>query len=200
MPKLYDFLPSGNSYKIRLLLNQLNISYERIGVDLLAGETRTPEFLAQNPNGKIPLMVLDDGTQLAESNAIIYFFAEGTPYFPSHRLERAQVMQWMFYEQYSHEPYIATSRFWLSVSGTPEKFTDKLKAARAPGLKALTLMENHLQDREWFVAQRYSIADIALYAYTHNCHEGGFLLDEFPNIRAWVKRVAEQPRHIRIDA
>jgi glutathione S-transferase len=197
--KLYDNLSSGNGYKCRLLLHQLANSYTRIELDIDKAETRTPEFLAKNPNGRIPTLELDNGTFLPESNAIIFYLAEGTPFLPSDRLGRAQVLQWMFFEQYNHEPNIATSRFWLThgIEITPERKM-MLAMKKKGGLDALGVMEGHLSTRDYFVGERYSIADIALYAYTHVAEEGGFPLAPYPAIRGWLARVAAQPRHIPI--
>ncbi len=199
MLRLYDNLSSGNGYKARLLLHQLNIPYTRIELDIDKHETRTPDFLAKNPNGRIPTLELDDGTYLPESNAILFYLSEGTPFLPTERLARAYTLQWMFFEQYSHEPNIATSRFWLThgFEITPERKT-MLEAKKKGGNDALGVMEQHLARRQYFVAERYSIADIALYAYTHVAEEGGFALAPYPAIRAWLARVASQPRHVPI--
>jgi len=197
MLKLYDFLESGNGYKVRLLLHQLDIPYQRIELDITRGETRTPDFLARNRNGRIPTLELEDGTALAESNAIQFYLAEGTPFLPAGRIERAQVLQWMFFEQYSHEPYIAVVRFWCH-TGEAEKRPDEVAARRQRGYDALAVMEDHLHHRDFFAAGRYTIADIALYAYTHVAHEGGFDLAPFTAVNAWLARVRSQPRHIPI--
>jgi glutathione S-transferase len=195
--RLYDYHESGNAYKVRLLLSQLQRPYERVEKDIQKGETRTPEFLALNPNGRIPLLALDDGTHLAESNAILFYLAEGTRFLPGDRLGRARVLQWMFFEQYSHEPYIAVLRFWAfagllaaNASFVPEK--------RERGEAALTVMDRHLQQREFFVADRYTIADIALFAYTHVAEEGGFDLSRYPGVTSSIARVQSQARHISI--
>jgi glutathione S-transferase len=198
MLKLYDFLESGNGYKVRLLLHQQGVPFERIELDINGGATRTPEFLALNANGRIPLLVLDDGTALAESNAIQFYLAEGTPFLPAGRLERAQVLQWMFFEQYSHEPYIAVVRAWTHWPARAPKNPDELANRRARGYDALAVMEAHLHHRDFFAAGRYTIADIALYAYTHVAHEGGFDLEPYPAVNAWLARVKSQPRHIPI--
>ena len=198
--RLYDFLESGNGYKVRLALHQLGIPFERVEMDIVAGATRTPGFLAKNPNGRIPTLELPDGTFLAESNAILFYLADGTPLLPTDRLQRAQVLQWMFFEQYSHEPNIATSRYWLHhVELTPERRAALVEKKRA-GDAALGVMETHLASRTFFVGERYTIADIALYAYTHVADEGGFDLGPFPAVRAWLARVASQPRHVPITA
>ena len=198
MITLYDYLDSGNGYKVRLLLAQLGLAYRFVGVDIIAGATRTPEFLAKNPNGRIPMLELDDGTYLAESNAILWYLAKDSPFAPSGQLEQAQVLQWMFFEQSSHEPYIATVRFILRHlppnsprrAELPERFTR--------GRAALAVMEQHLGRNEFFVGDRYTIADIALYAYTHVANEAQIDLAPFPAIRAWLDRVASQPNHVPI--
>ena len=198
--RLYDFLESGNGYKVRLALHQLGIPFERVEMDIVAGATRTPGFLEKNPNGRIPTLELPDGTFLAESNAILFYLADGTPLLPTDRLQRAQALQWMFFEQYSHEPNIATSRYWLHhVELTPERRAALVEKKRA-GDAALGVMETHLASRTFFVGERYTIADIALYAYTHVADEGGFDLEPFPAVRAWLARVASQPRHVPITA
>jgi len=196
MYRLYEFSPSGNAYKVRLLLTQLEIPFDKVEVDILQGETRTPEFLAKNPNGRIPVLEIQPDLFLFESNAILFYLSEGTQYFPRERLERAQVMQWLFFEQYSHEPNIATSRFWISLLGQAEEYHDALQKKRELGYAALEVMENHLSDRTFFVAERYTIADIGLFAYTHVAHEGGFDLTQFPAIRAWLERVKAQPNYV----
>jgi glutathione S-transferase len=197
MPTLYDYLPSGNGYKVRLLLAQLGIRYELVQLDLEKRETRTPEFLARNPNGRIPCLRLDDDTYLWESNAIQWYLAEGTRFLPEGRKERAQVLQWMFFEQYSHEPYIAVVRAWHHF-GVLEQNRAQLEAKVAGGYAALGVMESHLAKREWFAGERYSIADIALYAYTHVADEGKFDLAPYPAVRAWLERVRAQPGHVPI--
>src|SRR5580765_2214113 len=188
--KLYNVAYSGNSYKVRLLLAQLSVPCEIVEVDILKGESRTTEFLKINPNGRTP--VLDDnGFILAESNAILAYLAKGTKFLPEDPEKFALVFQWMFFEQYSHEPYIATSRFWLQHQpDSPEKST-LLASKRDGGWAALRIMEDHLSTNHFLVGD-YSIADIALFAYTHVSHEGGFPLDDFPKIRAWIERVKAQ--------
>ncbi len=195
--RLYDYLESGNGYKVRLLLNQLGHRVERVELDILKGETRTPEFLAKNPNGRIPLLEFDDGRFLAESNAIQWTLAEGTALLPEDAFERGQVLQWLCFEQYSHEPFIAVLRFWTH-AGMLEARASQVPMKREGGNAALGVMEGHLTGADYFVGERYSIADIALYAYTHVAGEGGFDLDAFPAVRAWCRRVREQPRHIPI--
>jgi len=198
MIRVYDYLPSGNGYKVRLLLTQLAIPFERIELDIIKGETRTPEFLRKFPNGRIPAVELDDGKMLFESNAIISYFADGTPFLPVDRLERAQVLQWLFFEQYSHEPYIASVRYLVIHPDVQDPRRGILDMMRQRGYDALGVMEGHLKSREWFVGEDYSIADIALYAYTHVADEGGFDLAGYPAIRAWIERVKSQPRYIPI--
>jgi glutathione S-transferase len=189
--KLYNVAYSGNSYKVRLLLAHLGIPCEIIEVDILNGASRTPEFLKINPNGRTP--VLDDnGFVLAESNAILAYLAKGTKYLPDDRKKFALIFQWMFFEQYSHEPFIATSRFWLQHKpDSPEK-TALLASKRDGGWAALRIMEDELAKNDFFVGD-YSIADIALFAYTHVSHEAAFPLDDFPKIKAWIERIKEQP-------
>jgi glutathione S-transferase len=196
--KLYEYPPSGNCYKIRLLLTQLNIPFDRTTIDILKGESRTPEFLLKNPNGRIPVLEIAPGKFLFESNAIMFYSSEGTEFFPDDKLERAQVMQWLFFEQYSHEPYIATSRFWISLLGKAEEYKEALQQKQAPGYAALGVMEKHLANLDFFVGNRYTIADIGLFAYTHVAGEGGFDLSGFPAILSWIDRVQNQPRHISI--
>lgn len=196
--KLYDYLPSGNGYKVRLILHQLEISYERIELDITKGESRTKGFLALNPNGRIPTLELDDGNCIVESNAIQWYLAEGTSLLPSDRLARARALQWMFFEQYSHEPFIAVVRFWLH-QGLGDEKRAEIEERMPRGYDALGVMENHLGAHDFFVGNVYSIADIALYAYTHVAHEGRFDLAPYASVRKWLERVANQPRHIAID-
>jgi glutathione S-transferase len=197
---LYDSPVSGNCYKVRLLLAHLGLPYERRTLDV-ADRTNRPDVLGGlNPALRIPTLVLDDGRPLAESNAILWYFGEGTSYVPVDAYERTQVLQWMFFEQYDHESAIAVVRFWLRYSGRPEAFADRVEERTAAGYRALEAMERHLEGREFFVGGTYSLADIALYAYTHVAHEGGFDLARFPGIRAWLDRVAAVPGHVPIDA
>jgi len=196
--RLYDSLSSGNGYKVRLLLTQLGIAFERVEVDILKGESRTEAFLAKNPNGRIPLLELNSDERLAESNAILLYLAEGTRYLPKARWQRAKVHEWMFFEQYSHEPNIATRRFWLMHPPISEERRAQLEPKLRLGYEALGVMERHLSTRAFFVADEYTVADIALYAYTHVAHEGGFDLHPFVAIQAWIERVRSQPRHIPI--
>jgi len=196
---LYDQPESGNGYKIRLLLAQLDIAYRYHDVDIFRGESRTPEFLAKNPNGRIPVLQVSDGEYLAESDAILWYLAEGTALVPTERLARAQVLQWMFFEQYSHEPYVATSRFIARYLPADSPRRSELPQRLERGRDALRVMEGHLTSRSFFVSDRYTIADIALYAYTHVAGEGGINLGPFPAVRAWIDRVAAQPRHVGLN-
>jgi glutathione S-transferase len=194
--KVYGDVYSGNCYKVKLLMRLLGIGHEWIHVDIMQGESRTPEFLAMNPNGKVPVVRLPDGRYLSESNAILNYLAEGSEYLPAARYERAQVLQWQFFEQYSHEPCIATSRYIIRYLGRPPEQEPRLREKAAPGYKALDVMERHLSSRPFFVGDQYTIADITLYAYTHVAEEGGFDLAKYANIRAWLDRVANQPGHV----
>ncbi|HEV2875016.1 MAG TPA: glutathione S-transferase family protein [Thermoleophilaceae bacterium] len=196
---LYNSQVSGNCYKVRLLFAHLGLEYERREVDVVDRSDR-PDLLGNlNPALRVPTLVLDDGRPLAESNAILFHFAEGTPYLPEDRYELAQVLQWLFFEQYSHEPNIAVVRFWVAYSGAPPAEAE-IEAKRRAGYAALDAMERHLADRTFHVGERYTIADISLYAYTHVAAEGGFDLERYPAIRAWLDRVAEQPGHAPITA
>jgi glutathione S-transferase len=193
---LYDSGVSGNCYKVRQLFAHLGIEYERREMSVIDRSNR-PEVLGElNPGLRVPTLVMDDGRTLGESNAITFYFAEGTPYLPEDRYERAQVLQWQFFEQYSHEPYIAVARFWVHAGITPSE--SDAEAKRRGGTAALRAMEGHLATREYLVAERYTIADIALYAYTHVAPEGGFDLEPYPAIREWLGRVEAQPGHIAI--
>jgi glutathione S-transferase len=198
MMTLYDYLDSGNGYKIRLLLAQLAKPYKWLELDILTNETRTPEFLAKNPNGRIPALELDDGTCLAESNAILWYLAEGSAFIPDGRLQRAQVLQWMFFEQYSHEPYVATSRFIVKHTPVDSPRRAELPDRMARGRAALAVMETHLSRHTYFVGEVYSVADIALYAYTHVAHEAHFDLTPYGAVRAWIERVASRPQYLPI--
>jgi glutathione S-transferase len=198
MLRLYDYLSSGNGYKVRLLLSQLGRKFELAELDIVKGETRTPEFLAINPDGRIPVLRLEDGRHLAQSNAILFYLAEGTPFLADDRFARAETLQWMFFEQYSHEPNIAVARFWIHVLGKRREWADRLEERWRRGYQALDVMERHLDGRRFFVEDRYGIADIALYAYTHVAEEGDFDLARYPRIRAWLDRVADQPGHVLI--
>ena len=196
MITLYDYLDSGNGYKVRLLLTQLGIPYRYVDVDIMRGETRTPQFLAMNPDGRIPTIQLDDGRYLAQSDAILWYLADGTAFLPSERFARAQVLQWMFFEQYSHEPYVATPRFIVRHLSADDPRRAELPQRLARGRAALEVMEKHLQSRSYFVDERYTIADIALYAYTHVAEDGGLELAPYPQLRAWLGRVAGQRAYV----
>jgi len=199
--RLHDYLPSGNGYKIRLLLTQLGTPIERIEYDITRGETRTPEFLENvNANGRVPVLETEEGKLLPESNAILFYLAGGTPFLPDDRLGKTRVLQWMFFEQNSHEPNIAVARAWLHVFNTEmtEERRAMLETKRELGYDALGVMEKHLEGNDYFVGGRYSIADIALYAYTHVAGEGGFHLDGYPAILAWLDRISSQPEYIPI--
>ncbi len=196
--RLYDFLPSGNGYKIRLLLTQIGMPFERIEINILEGESRSPEFLSKNPNGKIPVLEIGENTYLAESNAILMYLSEGTEFLPYDPFLKTQVLQWLFFEQYSHEPFIATSRYWVSILGKAEEYQEALQEKYERGYAALEVMENHLTEKTFLVGERYTIADIALFAYTHVADEGGFDLSRFKATLAWIERVKAQPGYIPI--
>jgi len=197
---LYDSPVSGNCYKVRLLLAHLGVPYERREVDVVDRSSR-PELLGGlNPALRVPTLVLDDGRPLAESNAILWYFGDRTRFVPVDRYERAQVLQWQFFEQYDHEPSLAVVRFWLAYSGKPEAYADQVESRRAAGYRALDAMERHLSGRDWLVGNGMTLADISLYAYTHVAHEGGFDLGGYPAITAWLERVAAEPGHVTIDA
>jgi glutathione S-transferase len=172
--------------------------FERVEVNITKGESRTPDFLSKNPNGKIPVLELEPGNYLAESNAIMVYLSEGTEFLPYDRFLRAQVLQWLFFEQYSHEPYIATSRFWISILGKAQEYHEAIEQKREPGYAALRTMEKHLSNHTFLVGERYTIADISLFAYTHVADEGGFDLTQFPAIQAWIERVKAESRYISI--
>ncbi len=197
MLTLYSMKSSGNSYKVRLLLARLKQRYRLIEVDFFRGETRTPQFLAMNPHGRVPVLELPDGGYLAESNAILVYLAEGTPYLPEDRLQRAQVLRWMFFEQHSHEPAIAAARLWLHlVKGGRELKTHDIDHWMEQGYQALSLMQNHLSRNAYFVGARTTVADLALYAHTHVAPEGDFDLAGFPAVMDWLARVAAEPGHV----
>jgi glutathione S-transferase len=196
MVKVYGMSMSGNCYKVRLLLEQLQIGYDWVEIDTRSGRTRSAEFLAMNPNGRVPTLEL--GQFLAESDAILFYLAEGTRMWPTGRRERAEVLQWMFFEQYSHEPYIAVARFICLLLPPDHARRAELPRLHERGHQALAIMEQHLKSRSFFVAETYSIADIALYAYTHAAADGGFSLQRYPAILAWLARVESQPRFLRM--
>lgn len=194
--KVYGDVASGNCYKVRLALTQLGMPFEWVPVDILKGETHTDAFLRLNPNGKIPVLVLDSGEALAESNAILNYLAEGSALLPSERLARARVLSWQFFEQYSHEPYIAVARFINRYLGLPEERRAEYAAKQAGGYRALAVMEQQLVCTPFLIGAHYTIADISLYAYTHVAHEGGFDLQAYPAVREWLARVRKQPGHV----
>lgn len=197
--KVYGDIASGNCYKVKLVLARLGLAHDWLHVDIRQGATHTEEFLRLNPNGKIPVLVLDDGQTLAESNAILNYLADGSPLLPAGRLERARVLAWQFFEQYSHEPYIAVARFINKYLGMPEARRAEYEAKQAGGRKALGVMEQQLALTPFLVGEHYTIADISLYAYTHVAHEGGFDLAEFPAVRVWLERVRSQPGHVTME-
>lgn len=195
--RLYESsIPSGNAYKVSLLLSHLGLEVEVVQLDILAtpSETRRPEYLAKNANGRIPLLELSDGSYLPESNAILYYLASGTPYLPDTAIERARALQWMFFEQYSHEPYVAVLKFWTLWGGLHNKRPDEIAVWKTRGQAALDVMAGHLAGQPWFTGERYGIADIALYAYTHSAGSLGFTLA--PPIVDWLARVQAQPGFI----
>jgi glutathione S-transferase len=197
--RLYDSSVSGNCYKVRLLLAHLGVEYERVELDVVDRSNRPDILGALNPALRVPTLVLDDGRAIAESNAILWWLGDGTAFVPTDRFERVQVLQWQFFEQYDHEPNIAVARFWLT-KRPDDVDHEKLAAWQAAGHRVIGAMERHLDGREFLVGDRYSIADISLYAYTHVAPEGGIALDAYPAVRAWIERVALQPGHIPITA
>jgi len=202
MPVLHQMQMSGNCYKVRLAARQLGVALTLKDYGLHDGTTRKPEFLAKNPNGRVPLLELGDGRTLPESGAILWYLSEGSKLLPADRWGRAEVLQWMFFEQYSHEPYIAVARFWLAFA--PQQELEKRRHLvgewHTKGNAALAVMQTHLARRDWFAGARYSIADIALYGYTHCAGDGGFELGAYPAVRAWLKRVASEPGHVALEA
>jgi len=197
---LYDSPVSGNCYKVRLLLAHLGISYERQTVDVIDRSNRRELLGHLNPGLTVPTLVLDDGRPLGESAAILWFFGEGTRFVPEDPYERAQVLQWMFFEQYQLEPTIAVARFWLAYSGRPEEFESQREAKTKGGERALRRLEAGLGGRDYLVRDSLTRADIALYGYTHVAEEGGFWLEPYPAVRAWLARVASEPGHVPMDA
>jgi len=200
MYKLYSMQRSGNSYKVRLALAQLDIPYRKVEVDILQGESRTPEFLAMNPSGHVPLLEVSAKRYLGESNAILWFVADGTALAPDDPVERAEAMQWMFFEQHSLEPNIGAAYFWLAlIKGGRELQTHALEDWMERGYAALQVMENHLKTHDYFAANQLTVADIALYGYTHVAELCDFELSTFPSIRTWLKRVEQTPRFVSMD-
>jgi glutathione S-transferase len=198
MITLYDYLESGNPFKVRLVLALRGIPFRRIECDILKGETRTPAFLAKYPNGRIPAVELEDGRTLFESNAILSYFAEGSPLAGRDAFERAQILQWMCFEQYSHEPNIATLRFWVLAKLLAHKTAAEIEAKRTWGNAALAIMDAQLATHAFFVSERFTAADIALFAYTHVAHEGEFDLARYPAVQRWIARVEAQPGFVPI--
>lgn len=196
MLTLYQMQDSGNCYKVRLLLKQLQRPYNIVEVDILKQESRTEEFLEKNPNGRVPTLQLEDGSYLPESDAILWYLAHQTDYLPGARLDQAQVLRWMFFEQYSHEPFIATSRFWIHILKAADQYERQLEERRTGGYAALEVMEKHLGKNDFFVANQYSIADIALYAYSHVADEGGFDLTPYHHMARWFSRIESQANYV----
>ena len=198
MYRLYDSAISGNAYKVRLMLHKLDLPFDRVEMNVDDGSTRQADFLARNPVGQVPVLQLSDGTCLAQSDAILVYLAEGTRFWPAERLARAQALQWMFFEQYNHEPTIAVVRHWVAHLGKTVQSEPALPAKIAGGYRALGVMESHLAKRDFFVGDSLTVADIALYAYTHVAHEGGFDLSAYPAVTRWLGRVAADPHHLAI--
>jgi glutathione S-transferase len=197
---LYDSPVSGNCYKVRLLLAHLGIPYERQTVDVVDRSNRRELLGKLNPGLRVPTLVLDDGRSLGESGAILWYFGEGTRFVPEDRYLRAQVLQWLFFEQYDLEPAIAVVRFWVAYSGRPEVFEPERPAKMKAGERLLRMLDEHLDGREYVVGDALTLADIALYGYTHVAEEGGFSLEPYAAVRAWLRRVASEPGHVPIDA
>jgi glutathione S-transferase len=193
MYRVHGMAMSGNCHKVRVALDVLGLAYQWTEIDILEGATRKADFLAMNPNGKVPVLEIEPGSYLAESNAILCYLADGTRLMPAERLAKARVMQWLFFEQYSHEPYIAVARFLRKIHPDPGSQLAIADSRMDGGYRALQVMENHLSRAPFFVAERFTIADIALYAYTHVAGDGGFDLERFPAVRAWLDRVSAQP-------
>lgn len=196
MYRIYGDQRSGNCYKVKLMMALRGFAYEWVDVDILKGETRSPAFLEKNPNGKIPVLELDDGSYLWESNAILNYLAEGSTFLPQEPRLRTHVLQWQFFEQYSHEPYVAVARFIQFYLDMPEERRAEHAGCLKGGYKALDVMEQQLSRTPYLVGDTYSIADIALYAYTHVAAEGGFDLSRYPAINAWLQRIASHPQHV----
>jgi glutathione S-transferase len=199
MYKVYGDILSGNCYKVKLLMSLLGIDHEWIHVDVTAQQTRSDDFRNKNPNEKIPVLEIEPGLHLWESNAILNFLAEGSPYLPTDRLHRARVLQWQFFEQYSHEPYIAVARFIAKYLGLPESRKHEYLSKQEGGRKALHVMEGQLKTTPYLTGDAYTIADVSLYAYTHVADEGGFELSNYPAIRCWLDRIAKHPKHVTIE-
>jgi len=194
--RIYGDSRSGNCYKIQLLCSEMGVDYDWEEVDIIAGDTRTPQFLAMNANGKIPLLALPDGRYLPESNAILFYLADGSEFFTGDAYARAEILQWMFFEQYSHEPNIATSRFIIKYLGNPVDRQPGLEEKKIGGYKALEIMERQLRRHSFITGDNYNIADIALFAYTHVADEGGFKLDDYAAIREWITTIKGRPNFV----
>ena len=197
MLRLYDYLPSQNAWKVRLLLSHLGLRYERVPVSIFEGESRTEAYLEKNPAGAVPVLEVERGQYIAESNAILCYLAEGTPYLPDDRLERAQVMQWLFFEQSYVEPQIGSLRYWTLTGKLAKRSEDMVAGKRASSLRALAALERHLARRTFLVGERYTIADMAIYAYAAHAEEAGLDLAPCPAFRAWISRIEAQPGFLR---
>lgn len=197
--KVYGDMRSGNCYKIKLLAALAGIEHQWVPIDVMSGETRTPQFLARNPNGRVPVLELDDGRMLWESNAIIDYLATDTVFLPRDSFLRAQVLQWQFFEQYSHEPYIAVARFIAKYQGMPEHRREEYHAKQPGGHQALAVMESRLSVHHYLVGSNLTVADISLYGYTHVAHEGGFDLTGYPGIRSWLQRISHEPGYVGME-
>ncbi len=197
MYKIYATTGSGNCYKVQLLMRQLSIPFEVIDVDVLKGETQSPDYLAINPNGKVPYLTLPSGEGLGESNAMLLHLADASVLMPTDPLERTRVHEWLFWEQSSHEPYISPARFWITImpEGRADK-EDQIALWQERGAKSLGLLNDHLSDNDFLVGGRYTVADIGLFGYTHVAHEGGFDMSLYPAVTAWIKRVQAQPGYV----
>jgi glutathione S-transferase len=196
MLRLYNFPSSGNCYKIRLLLTQLNIPFEKIDVDIVRGESRTDEFLKRNVNGKVPLLEIEPNKFLAESNAILFYLAENSQFLPNDTLGKINVLRWMFFEQNSLEPSVGTIRYWITKVNKEKEYEQAIKQKRDQGYAALQVMETHLKEHSFFVDNRYTIADICLFGYTHVADEVGFNLSKFTAIDAWMETIKNQPNYV----
>jgi glutathione S-transferase len=197
-PRIYGDSRSGNCYKIKLLCAELDIDYDWIDVDILKGDTRTDAFLEKNPNGRIPLLELPDGRHLAESNAILCYLGDGSPLYGGDAFAKSQILQWLFFEQYSHEPYIATSRFIIQYLGSPPDRLVELEQKKDGGYQALGVMDRQLGQHDYMTGDQYTIADIALFAYTHVANEGDFSLDNYPHVSAWIDRIRSRPNFVKM--
>lgn len=199
MHTIYATMGSGNCFKVQLLMRQLGISFNAVNIDVLKGETRSPKYLAINPNGKVPYLRLADGQGIGESNAMLIHLAEGTDFMPTDLLERTQVFEWLFWEQSSHEPYISPARFWIAImpEGRAQR-TEQIAEWHQGGNKALRIMDDHLAKNDFLVGNRYTIADIGLYGYTHVAHEGEFDMSQYPSVCAWMDRVSSTPNYLRM--